>query len=107
MNLHSGFFVFRIWAIAICLGLSALAISVFASERPWGVNAHPYTYSSEKDAPAPRGYKAFYISHYGRHGSRSDLGSQYYPYLDSVLTARQATIGLTAQIGRASCRERV
>ena len=97
MNLHSGFFVFRIWAIAICLGLSALAMSVFASERPWGVNAHPYTYSSEKDTPAPRGYKAFYISHYGRHGSRSDLGSQYYPYLDSVLTARQATIGLTAQ----------
>lgn len=97
MNSHSTFFVLRTLTISTLLVLSSLSFCTFASQRPWGVNAHPYTYSSEKDTPAPKGYKAFYISHYGRHGSRSDLGSQYYPYLDSVLTARQASIGLTAQ----------
>lgn len=29
-----------------------------------------YSYDSSADAPAPDGYKPFYISHYGRHGSR-------------------------------------
>ena len=31
---------------------------------------HNYEFREEKDTPAPRGYKPFYISHYGRHGSR-------------------------------------
>ena len=26
--------------------------------------------SLERNAPAPKGYTAFYISHYGRHGAR-------------------------------------
>ena len=97
MNSRFTSFVLRTLFLSTLLAISSLSLRVFASQRPWGVNAHPYTYTSEKDTPAPKGYKAFYISHYGRHGSRSDLGSQYYPYLDSVLTARQASIGLTAQ----------
>lgn len=97
MKSHSASFVLRTLSLSTLLVLSSLSFSIFASQRPWGVNAHPYTYASEKDTPPPKGYKAFYISHYGRHGSRSDLGSLYYPYLDSVLTARQASTGLTAQ----------
>lgn len=31
----------------------------------------PYEYVKTKDSRAPWGYKPFYISHYGRHGSRS------------------------------------
>lgn len=32
--------------------------------------------------PAPKGYKPFYLSHYGRHGSRYMIGSAAYdvPY---------------------------
>lgn len=30
----------------------------------------PYDMSYRTDSPAPRGYKPFYISHFGRHGSR-------------------------------------
>lgn len=35
---------------------------------------HAYIPSVDKDTPAPKGYKPFYISHVGRHGSRYDLG---------------------------------
>ena len=40
--------------------------------------------------PAPKGYKPFYLSHYGRHGSRYMIGSAAYdvPYF-SLLKAKQ------------------
>lgn len=31
---------------------------------------YPYVFPEIHDTPAPKGFKAFYISHYGRHGSR-------------------------------------
>lgn len=37
-----------------------------------GNNHRRYECTDLHDTPAPRGYKPFYISHYGRHGSRSD-----------------------------------
>ncbi len=43
-----------------------------------GVNMDPYEYIPGPQTPAPKGYKPFYISHYGRHGSRSNwAGSEY------------------------------
>ena len=33
-------------------------------------NACPYHSMDRSDTPAPAGYKPFYMSHYGRHGSR-------------------------------------
>ena len=46
-------------------------------ERPWmaNLNACPYEMAVQPEAltKAPRGYKPFYISHYGRHGTRSGL----------------------------------
>ena len=40
--------------------------------------------------PAPKGYKPFYLSHYGRHGSRYMIGNKAYdvPYF-SLLKAKQ------------------
>ena len=49
------------------------------AERIWraGVNMDPYEYLPGSQTPAPKGYKPFYISHYGRHGSRSNWASIY------------------------------
>ena len=44
-------------------------------------NAHCYEFLPVKDTPAPAGFKPFYISHYGRHGSRSDMGDSAYAKL--------------------------
>ena len=35
-----------------------------------GGTYHYYAYGQGAQTPAPRGYTPFYISHYGRHGSR-------------------------------------
>lgn len=43
------------------------------------------------DSPAPKGYKPFYVSHYGRHGSRYATSERYYdelcPVLDTLYTS--------------------
>lgn len=43
-----------------------------------GVNLHSYEFDPVYDTPAPKGYKPFYISHYGRHGSRSTSSDKTY-----------------------------
>ena len=49
-------------------------------------NTHSYEFDPVQDTPAPKGYKAFYISHYGRHGSRSDWGGPQYKKVRDLLT---------------------
>ena len=48
-------------------------------------NHNSYEFYPIKDTPAPKGYKPFYISHYGRHGSRSGWGGDRYTYVIHVL----------------------
>ena len=49
-------------------------------------NTHSYEFESTHETPAPKGYKAFYISHYGRHGSRSDWGGPQYKLVHDLLS---------------------
>ena len=53
-----------------------------------GMTACPYEFVPVHDTRAPRGYKPFYISHYGRHGSRSAWEER--EYADIVLSLQQA-----------------
>lgn len=54
-------------------------------------NTHSYEFIDVTDTPAPKGYRAFYISHYGRHGSRSDWGGNYtYKLVRDVLAKAKA-----------------
>ncbi len=46
---------------------------------------HSYEFLPVKDTPAPSGYKPFYISHYGRHGSRSHSSDKPYVLLRDCL----------------------
>lgn len=59
-------------------------------ERPWmaNLNACPYDLAIEpgKLTKAPRGYKPFYISHYGRHGTRSGWDQEKYDFVIDALT---------------------
>jgi hypothetical protein len=50
-------------------------------------NIHSYEFLPIKDTPAPRGFKPFYISHYGRHGSRSHFSDDPYVLLRDCLQA--------------------
>ena len=48
-----------------------------------------------KLTPAPKGYKAFYISHYGRHGARYAWQSDMYSRLNGVFSAQEEAGNLT------------
>lgn len=54
-------------------------------KRAYGTD-YPYLYEMGKLTPAPAGYTPFYISHYGRHGSRYYWSDNLYYDLDSMLT---------------------
>jgi len=45
--------------------------------------------------PAPKGYKPFYISHYGRHGSRYLIGDRDYKWVLDLFAAAHRSAALT------------
>lgn len=50
---------------------------------------HSYEYRPGPAAPVPDGYEPFYISHYGRHGSR--YHSKEEAYAEPLAALRKAT----------------
>ena len=55
----------------------------------------PYRFEDVARTPAPKGYSPFYISHYGRHGSRYAWNSATYTVLKKVLDAAASSNSLT------------
>ncbi len=58
---------------------------------------YPYEFTTRQMTKAPSGYKPFYISHYGRHGSRYYWNAFLYRELDSLLTTAHKRQQLTAE----------
>jgi hypothetical protein len=55
-----------------------------------------YRFENYALTPTPKGYKPFYISHYGRHGSRYAWTSRAYTEIGDVLTEAKEAGNLTA-----------
>ena len=76
---------------------------IFANPlRSYG-NDFPYPAETYRHTPSPKGYKPFYISHYGRHGSRYYWESSLYKRIDSLLTDAH-TKGILTEEGEAFYR---
>ena len=58
---------------------------------------YPYSFETTKPTKAPSGYKPFYISHYGRHGSRYYWNAQLYNEMANLLTNANEKNLLTAE----------
>ena len=58
---------------------------------------YPYSFETQKVTKAPSGYKPFYISHYGRHGSRYYWNAQLYREMETLLTEQHNKKNLTAE----------
>ena len=75
---------------------SALDILKSDPRRAYGTD-YPYQLQTRPLTKAPNGYKAFYISHYARHGSRYYWTDRLYRDLDRQLTAAHEQHMLTAE----------
>lgn len=71
--------------------------------RSYG-NDFPYPAETYRQTPSPKGYKPFYISHYGRHGSRYYWESSLYKRIDSLLTEAH-TQGILTEAGETFYRQ--
>lgn len=58
--------------LSLTVSLAAQSLETFIAENPLrsAATLHKYELFDPSDSPAPEGYEPFYISHYGRHGSR-------------------------------------
>ena len=75
---------------------SEAAVKAILEDPTRAANNHnSYEFREIRDTPAPKGYKPFYISHYGRHGSRSAWGGKDYEYVIALLEKGQAADLLT------------
>ena len=94
-----------------------------------GANMMNYHCETTSYTPTPKGYKAFYISHYGRHGSRydssdvnamyvwpvmrkaaeagllTDVGMAFYKDLNAVLSEQDGKYGMLTSLGAREHRE--
>jgi len=80
--------------------LLAVAISGFAQDfHQMGSNYYAYPTPTAKYTKAPAGYKPFYVSHYGRHGSRFHQPADHYHFLHSTL-AKADSAGKLTDLGK-------
>lgn len=91
-------------ALAVCAVLTASAQNyadmIKANPAMGAANLMNYHFEKTDYTPAPKGYEAFYISHYGRHGSRYDSNDDYasavWPFMKKA-----DSLGLLSEVGKA------
>ena len=85
--------------ICICCSVAAqnydVVNEVRSDFRKLGGMEGPHRFEIPAPTPAPKGYKPFYISHYGRHGQRYASSSRTYTVLRDVLSAAHSDGALT------------
>lgn len=58
---------------------------------------HSYEFNEISDVKPPKGYKPFYISHYGRHGSRHHTSAEYFADALNALNVADSSGNLTLE----------
>ena len=93
--------------ISIILSLFAV-LGAYAQEYAEKIKANPamaaanlmnYHFESSVLTPAPKGYEAFYISHFGRHGSRYDGNDENMLAVWPVMR-KADSLGLFTEVGQ-------
>lgn len=80
-----------------CLGVKAQTTfeEISADLNKAGGVYLAYPTVETKQTPAPKGYKPFYVSHYGRHGSRYLLSDRDYQWIIQLMEKAETVDGLT------------
>ena len=86
---------------SLLIGMSAFAqmrdvVEVVSADRNKLAGCEgPYRFENQTQTPAPKGYTPFYISHYGRHGSRYAWNPATYTKIKEMLDAAKEANALT------------
>jgi len=72
-----------------------------SNSNRYGGSSAPYEFVEQQYCAAPPGYKPFYISHFGRHGSRMHTSADMFRYLQSVFHKADSMNALTEEGRRA------
>lgn len=91
-------------ALAVCAVLTASAQNyadmIKANPAMGAANLMNYHFEKTDYTPAPKGYEAFYVSHYGRHGSRYDSNDDYASAVWPLMK-KADSLGLLSEVGKA------
>lgn len=89
--------------LSVILGACSLAAvaqttreEMYASPEKCGGVYYAYPVTESANTPAPDGYKPFYVSHYGRHGSRYLISDEDYSRVYNIFEAADKAGALTA-----------
>ena len=94
--------IIAIILIGLTSTLSAQSLDAkFFDANPDAAGGIYYTYrfSNSDVTPAPKGYKPFYVSHFGRHGSRWHASKGVYTYPQQMLN-KAAKEGELTEVGK-------
>ena len=94
-KLYSVLFMVLVASAAWAQGSAALEQLKADPRKAYGTD-YPYQFANPQLTKAPKGYKPFYISHYGRHGSRYYWNAMLYQELANLLTKAHDRGQLTA-----------
>ena len=86
MKRHLTIVMFLLLALTTWAQGSAALDELKADPRKAYGTDYPYEFTTIRLTKAPSGYKPFYISHYGRHGSRYYWNAMLYQELANLLT---------------------
>jgi hypothetical protein len=84
---HLNYFLTAVLLLISASLLSQTTKEEFLKDRRHASGIYqPYNFEATKSTPAPKGYTPFYISHYGRHGSRWVQTPDTYTYPQNILS---------------------
>ena len=86
-------------AVACFAQTDSVKAEIIKDFRKMGSNYYAYPTPTAKYTKAPAGYKPFYISHYGRHGSRFHQPADHYHELYNTL-AKADSLGKLTELGK-------
>ena len=86
-------------AVACFAQTDSIKTEITKDFRKMGSNYYAYPTPNAKYTKAPAGYKPFYLSHYGRHGSRFHQPADHYHALYNTL-AKADSLGKLTDLGK-------
>ncbi len=90
-------FILTLMGIVLAIGIQAQTTKdeMLANPELMSGNQLRYPLNFKAQTPAPKGYKPFYVSHYGRHGSRYHYSGSHYEYIYKLMLKADSANVLT------------